>query len=52
MAKLVVQGKLNKDKFDSSYQAWKNHLSHGNCYKLAKQTDEIIQNILKENNYG
>ena len=52
MAKLVAQGKLNKDKFDSSYQAWKNHLSHGNCYKLTKQTVEIIQNILKENNYG
>lgn len=52
MAKLVVQGKLSKEKFDSSYQAWENHISHGNCYKLAKQTDKIIQDIFKENNYG
>lgn len=52
MAKLVVQGKLSQEKFDSSYQAWKNHISHGNCYKLAKQTDKMIQDIFKENNYG
>ena len=52
MAKLVVQGKLSKEKFDSSYKAWKNHISHGNCYKLAKQTDKMIQDIFKENNYG
>lgn len=52
MAKLVVQGKLSQQKFDSSYRAWKNHISHGNCYKLAKQTDKMIQDIFKENNYG
>ena len=47
MAKLVVSGKLSKDKFDASYNAWKNHISHGNCYNLSKSMDAIINNILK-----
>lgn len=38
--------------FENMYRAWKNHISHGNCYKLSKQMDKIIQNIFKENNYG
>lgn len=49
MAKLVVSGKLSEEKFKSSYNAWKNHISHGNCYKLGKITDEKITHILKEN---
>ena len=52
MAKLVIEGKLSKDKFDASYNAWKNHISHGNCYKLSKKTDEIINNVLKELNFN
>lgn len=50
MAKLVVAGKLPIDKFNASYIAWKNHISHGNCYKLAKSMDIKIENILKELN--
>ena len=47
MAKLVVAGKLSIDKFNASYNAWKNHISHGNCYKLSKAMDEKINNILQ-----
>ena len=43
MAKLVSTGKLSSDKFNDSYNAWKNHISYGNCYNLAKTTDEIIE---------
>lgn len=49
MAKLVVQGKLSQEKFESSYQAWKNHISHGNCYRLGKSTDQIIKEIKCQN---
>ena len=48
MAKLVAAGKLPLEKFNSSYGAWKNHISHGNCYKLGKAMDEKIDKILKE----
>lgn len=46
MAKLVVSGKLSIDKFNASYNAWKNHISHGNCYKLGKRMDEKINGVL------
>lgn len=46
MAKLVASGKLQREKFDASYNAWKNHISHGNCYKLGIATDEKIKRIL------
>ena len=48
MAKLVVNGKLSMDKFMASYGAWKNHILHGNCYKLAMAIDDMIDDILKE----
>ncbi len=48
MAKLVASDKLSRDKFQSSYNSWKNHISHGNCYKLNKVSDKKINNILKE----
>ena len=47
MAKLVVAGKLTKDKFLASYNAWKNHISHGDCYHLGKAMDNKIAEILK-----
>ncbi len=55
MAKLVSAGKLSEEKFYASYNAWKNHISHGNCYKLGKTMDEMIKNILTKgssNMYG
>ena len=47
MAKLVMEGKLPVEKYNASYSAWKNHISHGNCYKLAKSMDHMISEILK-----
>lgn len=46
MARLVASGSLPIDKFKASYDAWKNHISHGNCYGLAKVMDIKIQTIL------
>ena len=48
MAKLVAAGKLPKEKFLASYNAWKNHISHGNCYGLGKAMDKKISEILKK----
>ena len=47
MSKLVKDGKLSKEKFNESYKAWKNHISHGNCIKLAYETDMYIEKIMK-----
>ena len=46
MAKLVASGKLSIDKFNASYNAWLNHISHGNCYKLSQKFNEKIQSII------
>ena len=48
MAKMVANGKLPLQKFNASYNAWKNHISHGNCYKLGKEMDRIISSIIKK----
>lgn len=48
MAKLVAEGKLPPDKFQSSYGAWKNHISHGNCYRLGKSMDDRIAEIMSK----
>lgn len=47
MARLVVAGKLPEGKFRASYQAWKNHISHGNCYRLGEDMDRKVNGILK-----
>lgn len=47
MAKLVVSGELSVDKFNASFNAWKNHISHGNCYKLTIQTESKLKRILE-----
>ena len=49
MAKMVAAGKLTMEKFQASYGAWKNHISHGNCYKLGRAMDEKINEIYKTN---
>ena len=46
MAKLVAAGRLPKSKFDASYGAWKNHISHGNCRCLRNTMDRKIVEIL------
>ncbi len=47
MAKLVAGGHLPREKFDASYNAWKNHASHGNCYGLVKAMDEKVYEVLR-----
>lgn len=47
MAKLVAVGERPKKKFDASYGAWKNHISHGNCHKLGEAMDEKIDAIIR-----
>lgn len=48
MVKLVGTGKLTEEKFYESYNAWKNHISHGNCYKLSYEMDRFIEELFKE----
>lgn len=52
MAKLVAAGKLPEKKFRASYNAWKNHISHGNCHNLGESMDEAIRAFIinKEQN--
>lgn len=52
MAKLVAAGELSVENFRVSYGAWKNHISHGNCYKLGKAMDERINEILRTDIQG
>ena len=47
MAELVAAGELPMEKFQTSYGAWKNHISHGNCYKLGLSMDGKINEILQ-----
>ena len=48
MAKLVASGKLSREKFDDSYKAWKNHISHGNCWGVLLRMDNKLKKILIE----
>ena len=45
MVMLVNNGKLSKEKFYESYNAWKNHISHGNCVKLGYEMDRYINSL-------
>lgn len=47
MAKLVAAKRLPIEKFNASYNAWKNHISHGNCYKLSITMDKKIKQIIE-----
>ena len=46
MAKLVAVGKMPREKLDASHRAWKNHISHGNCRRLAVSMDNKITEML------
>lgn len=45
MVDLVKSGKFSKEKFYESYNAWKNHISHGNCMKLGYEMDRYIEEL-------
>lgn len=44
-AKLVQAGKMSRAKFDEKYLSWKNHASHGNCYKLITEMDKFVESL-------
>lgn len=48
MAKLVAAGKLPEEKLRASYGAYKNHISHGNCYRLGRAMDRMIEATLRK----
>jgi len=48
MVGLVKCGKLSKEKFYESYNAWKNHISHGNCVKLRYEMDKYIEELFEK----
>lgn len=48
MVNLVNKGILRKEKFNESYNAWKNHISHGNCVKLGYEMDRYINDLLNK----
>lgn len=48
MVMLVNNGKLSKEKFYESYNAWKNHISHGNCVKLGYEMDRYINSLFNK----
>lgn len=43
LARLVAEGKVERKKFDESFQAYKNHLSNGNCYSLGRRLEREIE---------
>lgn len=44
-AKLVLADKMTREKFDEKYASWKNHASHGNCYKLICDMDKFVETL-------
>lgn len=46
MAKLVNEGEISMERFLTSYNAWRNHISHGNCYHIRRTMDQKISEIL------
>lgn len=48
MAKLLANGKISKEKFNASYKAWKNHISHGNSKRLSQSTDKKLKEVIKD----
>ena len=49
----VNDGKMSEDKFMEKYNAWKNHVMHGNCIKLCQSMDAYVETLLgKEKSYG
>lgn len=48
MVDLVKAGRLSREKFYESYNAWKNHVSHGNCVKLGYEMDKYIEELFSK----
>lgn len=46
MAHLVKDVKMSMDDFLESYNSWKAHIQHGNCYKLGCEMDKYISQLI------
>lgn len=47
-AKLVQNGLMTRDKFNEIYSSWRNHASHGNCFKLLCEMDKYVDELFGE----
>lgn len=47
-AELVKLGKISRRKFDEKYISWKNHASHGNCYRLICSMDKYVESLFEQ----
>lgn len=47
-AKLVHENRMTREKFDEMYGSWRNHASHGNCYKLLCEMDDFVKTLFGE----
>ena len=47
-SKLVLAGIMTREKFDESYNSWRNHASHGNCFKLLCEIDKYVEELFGE----
>ena len=45
---VVKDGRLSRERLEKSYGAWKNHISHGNCFGLGREMDKIVRGILEK----
>lgn len=48
-ARLVEAGKMERKRFDEIYQSWRNHASHGNCFKLIYNMDLFVEKLMGDN---
>lgn len=47
-AKLVFDGRMERKRFEEIYQSWRNHASHGNCFKLIFEMDLFVDELMNE----
>ena len=40
-------GLMEKEEIDRSYESWKGHVGHGDCYRLVQETDKLYDNIFE-----
>lgn len=45
--KLVQDGRMTRKEFNEKYDAWKNHASHGNCYRLIQSMDQFVCSLFE-----
>lgn len=47
-ANLVKDGRMMREKFNETYFSWRNHASHGNCFKLICEMDLFVDELFGE----